>query len=57
MVDWHPGGKASILSYAGKLTVEATGNFESIYDEYAHKILAECAIGVVIEKAAQFMKK
>ena len=57
VLDWHPGGKASILSYAGKLTVEATGNFESIHDEYAHKKLADCAIGVVTDKAANFMKK
>ena len=57
VLDWHPGGKASLLAYAGKLTSEATSNFESIHDEYAHSKLAECAIGKVTDKAANFMKE
>jgi nitrate reductase (NAD(P)H) len=39
VLDWHPGGQASILSYAGRLTSETTESFESIHDEYAHKKL------------------
>lgn len=56
VLDWHPGGKASILAYAGKLSKEATSSFESIHDEYAHKKLTECVIGHVTAKAANFMK-
>ena len=57
VLSWHPGGKASILAYAGKLTSKVTGAFESIHDEYAHKKLAECVIGRVTDKASNFMKQ
>ncbi len=57
VLDWHPGGKASLLAYAGKLTSEVKSSFESIHDEYAHKKLAECVIGQVTDKAANFMKE
>jgi nitrate reductase (NAD(P)H) len=57
VIDWHPGGKASLLAYAGKLTQEVTSSFESIHDEYAHKKLAECVIGRVTDKAANFIKQ
>jgi nitrate reductase (NAD(P)H) len=57
VLSWHPGGKASILAYAGKLTSEATGSFESVHDEYAHKELAKCFLGRVIEKTSNFIKK
>ena len=57
VLSWHPGGKASLLAYAGKLTSEVTRIFESIHDEYAHKKLAECAIGRVTDKASKFMKE
>lgn len=40
VLDWHPGGKASILGYAGKLTAETTSSFESIHDDYAAKKLS-----------------
>lgn len=39
VLSWHPGGAASILSYAGKLTAETTSSFESIHDDYATKKL------------------
>lgn len=39
VLDWHPGGKASIMAYAGKLTHETTSSFESIHDEFATKKL------------------
>lgn len=57
MLSWHPGGKASILSYAGKLTDKVTDAFESIHDNYAHKKLAECVIGRVTDKASNYMKE
>lgn len=40
VLDWHPGGKASILGYAGKLTAETTSSFESIHDDYATQKLS-----------------
>jgi len=40
VLDWHPGGKASIVGYAGKLTAETTSSFESIHDDYATQKLS-----------------
>ena len=55
VLEWHPAGKASILSHIGKLTAEATSSFESIYAEYAHKKLNECIIGPLTDKATNFI--
>ncbi|KIW68544.1 hypothetical protein PV04_04483 [Phialophora macrospora] len=54
---WHPGGTATILANAGKLSPEVTSAFESIHDDYAHKKLQECVIGRVSEKAETFMRE
>ena len=54
---WHPGGSATLLSNAGKLSLEVTTQFESIHDEYAHKKLSECVIGRVTDKGQQFMQE
>jgi len=57
VLSWHPGGSATILANAGKLSTEVTSTFESIHDEYAHKKLQECVIGRVTDKASNFMKQ
>ncbi|KAJ5815359.1 hypothetical protein N7474_007136 [Penicillium riverlandense] len=57
VLSWHPGGKAAIMSHAGRVHVDTTDEFESIHDDYAQQKLNECAIGVVTEKAKEFMKK
>ncbi|KAK5943376.1 hypothetical protein PMZ80_004383 [Knufia obscura] len=57
VLSWHPGGSATLLANAGKLSLEVTSSFESIHDEYAHKKLSECVIGRVTDKAQQFMKE
>lgn len=40
VLDWHPGGKATITNHAGKLSQETSESFESIHDGYAYKKLA-----------------
>jgi nitrate reductase (NAD(P)H) len=57
VLSWHPGGAQPLIANAGKLSMEATTNFESIHDEYAHKKLQECAIGRVTDKAMRFMQE
>lgn len=57
VLSWHPGGSATLLANAGKLSLDVTSQFESIHDEYAHKKLSECVIGRVTDKAQQFMKE
>lgn len=39
VMDWHPGGKATILNHGGKLTMETSESFESIHDGFAWKKL------------------
>ena len=39
VLDWHPGGKASILAHAGKCERETTDLFTSIHDDFAWKKL------------------
>ncbi|KAK5173706.1 uncharacterized protein LTR77_002387 [Saxophila tyrrhenica] len=53
---WHPGGKASILGRAGRVHHDTTDQFAAIHDDFAYKNLHECALGVVTEKAANFIK-
>ncbi|KAK4889264.1 hypothetical protein LTR27_011941 [Elasticomyces elasticus] len=53
---WHPGGKAAIVGHAGKVHQETSDEFESIHDDYAYQKLKECVLGVVTQKAADFMK-
>lgn len=55
VLSWHPGGTAALLANAGKLSQEVTSSFENVHDEYAHKKLAECAIGKVTDKAKNFI--
>lgn len=57
VLSWHPGGSATLLANAGKLSLEVTSSFQSIHDEYAHKKLSECVIGRVTDKAQQFMQE
>ncbi|TIA44620.1 hypothetical protein D6C79_06206 [Aureobasidium pullulans] len=60
VLDWHPGGKATITNHAGKLSQETSESFESIHDGYAYKKLAdlaECILGTVTDKAKAHMKK
>lgn len=39
VLEWHPGGKATILGQAGRMSQEATEAFESIHDGYAYQKL------------------
>ncbi|KAK5105645.1 hypothetical protein LTR62_002637 [Meristemomyces frigidus] len=57
VLSWHPGGNATILANAGKLSLELTSSFESIHDDYPHKKLQDCVIGRVTGKAANFMRE
>ncbi|KAF1364529.1 hypothetical protein EJ07DRAFT_162285 [Lizonia empirigonia] len=57
VLDWHPGGKAAIVSHAGKVHTETSSEFESIHDGYAYQKLKECILGIVTDKAAAFIKQ
>ncbi|GEM12114.1 sulfite oxidase [Rhodotorula toruloides] len=57
VLDWHPGGKAAILSHAGKVHQQTTDEFASIHDDYAHRKLKDCILGSVTDKAKQFIKR
>ncbi|KAF9875001.1 nitrate reductase [Colletotrichum karsti] len=54
---WHPGGKAPIMAHAGRVHQESTEEFESIHDEFAYEKLNECLLGVVTDKAKNFIKE
>ncbi|KAI5368020.1 putative oxidoreductase, molybdopterin-binding domain, oxidoreductase FAD/NAD(P)-binding protein [Septoria linicola] len=56
VLSWHPGGKAAILGHAGKVHQETSDEFASIHDGFAYQKLKECIIGVVTDKAANFIK-
>lgn len=56
VLSWHPGGKAAITSHAGKVHQDTSDEFASIHDDFAYQKLQECALGVVTEKAAHFIK-
>ncbi|KAK3654164.1 hypothetical protein LTR56_004219 [Elasticomyces elasticus] len=53
---WHPGGKAAVVGHAGKIHQETSDEFESIHVGYAYQNLKEGVLGVVTQKAADFMK-
>ncbi|GKT58265.1 nitrate reductase [Colletotrichum tofieldiae] len=54
---WHPGGKAPIMAHAGRVHQETTEEFESIHDGLAYEKLQHCLLGVVTDKASNFIKK
>ncbi|KAF2164012.1 hypothetical protein M409DRAFT_25783 [Zasmidium cellare ATCC 36951] len=56
VLSWHPGGKAAILGHAGKVHQETSDEFASIHDGFAYQKLKECILGVVTDKAANFIK-
>ena len=56
VLDWHPGGKNAILNYAGKASVDATLQYNSIHDSYADGKRDECYLGVLSEKGIEIMK-
>lgn len=56
VLSWHPGGKAAILSHAGKVHQDTSDEFASIHDDFAYKKLNECVLGVITEKAAKLIK-
>lgn len=57
VLEWHPGGKAAITGHAGKVHQQTSDEFASIHDDYAYQKLKECAIGVVTDKAMQYIKE
>lgn len=56
VLPWHPGGKAAIVGHAGKVHQETSDEFASIHDSFAYQKLAECALGTLTDKAANFLK-
>jgi nitrate reductase (NAD(P)H) len=56
VLSWHPGGKSAILNHAGKVHQETTDEFSSVHDGFAYQKLSECALGVVTDKAMNFIK-
>lgn len=72
VLSWHPGGKQAIMPHAGHAHMDTTEEFESIHDSYAQEKLegscfhpagramltkAECIVGVVTKKCADYIKK
>ncbi|PGH08836.1 hypothetical protein AJ79_05840 [Helicocarpus griseus UAMH5409] len=57
VLSWHPGGAAAILAHAGRVHTETTEEFDSIHDDYAQQKLSECVLGVVTDKAKEYIKK
>lgn len=39
VLEWHPGGKSSIMAHAGKCHHETTAEFSSIHDDFAYQKL------------------
>ncbi|KFZ24223.1 hypothetical protein V502_01290 [Pseudogymnoascus sp. VKM F-4520 (FW-2644)] len=56
VLEWHPGGKAAIMGHAGKVHEETSSDFNSVHDGYAFEKLKECILGMVTEKAKNFIK-
>ncbi|KAF2089605.1 hypothetical protein K490DRAFT_37273 [Saccharata proteae CBS 121410] len=56
VLSWHPGGKSAITGHAGKVHHETSDEFASIHDGYAYQKLKECILGVVTDKAMNFIK-
>ena len=54
---WHPGGKAAITAHAGFVHQETSNEFASIHDGFAYQKLKDCALGIVSDKAMQYIKK
>ncbi|GKT41145.1 nitrate reductase [NADH] 1 [Colletotrichum spaethianum] len=54
---WHPGGKAPMMAHAGRVHQETTEEFDSIHDGLAFEKLQQCLLGVVTDKARNFIKK
>ena len=40
VLDWHPGGAATILGHAGQVHQDTSNEFESIHDGYAYQKLS-----------------
>jgi nitrate reductase (NAD(P)H) len=40
VLSWHPGGKAPILTHAGRVHADTTDEFESVHDDYAQQKLS-----------------
>ncbi|XHG04905.1 hypothetical protein AWENTII_008159 [Aspergillus wentii] len=57
VLDWHPGGKTAIMAHAGQVHLDTTEEYESVHDNYAHAKLEECVLGVVTDKAMDFMRR
>lgn len=53
VLDWHPGGKSAIMTYAGKATAQATSDYDAIHDSYARQKTQELLIGKLSECAGQ----
>lgn len=57
VLDWHPGGSAAILAHAGRVYQQTTDEFLGIHDDFAWQKLKECALGVVTDRARDFIKR
>ncbi|PBP22963.1 putative nitrate reductase [Diplocarpon rosae] len=54
---WHPGGQAAITGHGGTVWQATTVEINSIHDGYAQQKLKEGILGVVTEKAANFIQQ
>ncbi|CAL3968187.1 unnamed protein product [Diplocarpon coronariae] len=56
VLEWIPGGKPALMVHKVQAWQATTEEFDSIHDEYAQQKLNNGTLGVVIEKAATFIK-
>ncbi|RDL32678.1 Uncharacterized protein BP5553_09134 [Venustampulla echinocandica] len=56
VLGWHPGGVTAILGHAGKVHQETSDEFSSIHDGYAYQKLSECILGIITDRAKDFIK-
>lgn len=57
VLPWHPGGAAAILPHAGAVHQETTDEYASIHGDNANQMLQECILGVVTEKAMNYIRQ
>jgi nitrate reductase (NAD(P)H) len=56
VLPWHPGGAAAIMNYAGKATVDASSDYNSIHDGYAKQQRDKLLIGKVSDEGLRALQ-
>ncbi|KAI0073788.1 hypothetical protein K474DRAFT_1602723 [Panus rudis PR-1116 ss-1] len=57
VLDWHPGGETSILTYAGKASIDATNEVRCLYGHDANSRRDESLVGALNKDGIRVMEK